>query len=259
MRGPRRSSRQRFPSVALPLRIRGPRMRQPSHGNSVKRARAGSRSVGSCGVAGGLQSRIRRARPPHPRPSRTRSPVHDICRVQTQSAAPRVAHEHDRSGDVTTEHKHNPNTRTRHTRKPESLRGRVGDEAGVPVSSSTKAPRPRHKPQPSESRRARASRSFRARCGACEGRESAAAARPKGSAAARTFAALAYASPRKANSGKMPHAHAPQRPRRQKMRWAHAAAATRRSSKYVYATGTTRRVRMVAVVIPPTRVLPKGP
>ncbi len=47
--------------------------------------------------------------------------------------------------------------------------------------------------------------------------------------------------------------------RRQKMRWAHAAAPTRRSSKYVYETGTTTSVRIVAVVMPPTRVLPKGP
>ncbi len=46
---------------------------------------------------------------------------------------------------------------------------------------------------------------------------------------------------------------------RQNTRLAHSAADVRRSSKYVYATGTTSSVRIVAVVMPPTSVLPNGP
>ena len=59
-----------------------------------------------------------------------------------------------------------------------------------------------------------------------------------------------------ADARQPPH---PPRPRRQKIRCAHADAAIRRSSKYVYDTGTTTSVKIVAVVIPPTSVLPKGP
>ena len=47
--------------------------------------------------------------------------------------------------------------------------------------------------------------------------------------------------------------------RRQKIRRVHSVATIRRSSKYVYETGTTTSVRIVAVVMPPTSVLPKGP
>jgi len=43
--GAARSSRQRFPPVALPLRIRGPRARQTPHGKSVKCALAGLASL----------------------------------------------------------------------------------------------------------------------------------------------------------------------------------------------------------------------
>ncbi len=71
-----------------------------------------------------------------------------------------------------------------HTRAGVVAQG-VGDVAGAPVSSPTMPPG-HATVEARTGRRARASRSFRARSGACEGRESAAAARPKGSAAART-------------------------------------------------------------------------
>jgi hypothetical protein len=154
----------------------------------------------------GPESRMRRACPSHPRLSRVTTggvAPRRCCSRGPESRMRRACPSHPRRSRATTRasEQRGPSD-AKQTRAGIVAQG-VADEAGVPVSSATRALRPRHRR--GEERPASAhitdfpcgvwrARGPRIRSdGAAEGRDG-----------ARTFAALEHARPRKANSGKMP-------------------------------------------------------